>query len=370
MSEPANAVAAHSTRLPTVSVVICCYNQAQFIDVSIRSVAAQTYVAFNCVVVDDCSTDDSVVRIGRTLDELNDKRFHFVKRSQRGGQMAAMLTGVDFSTTPFIAFVDGDDLWQEKFLECHVQAHLNPGGAAAISCSDMLLIDESGAILAGSHPPFRRNNPRHRGNPKHIARIVGKGEETLVYVAPGYVRWIWSATTAMVFRRSLIDLMRPENSNEIRICADDYWAHAAHALGGTVRLERALACYRIHGSNSWAKNIFIGESAELGRVDEQTQRRIRLALVKQFCAKAELLEAHVPRQELAIILIKLLGAWEARKLCVRNKDAYQLLWQFLPGPSEPRRGKIFSLAKLGRMLDGFRWQRQTDAIQPPQRRLW
>ena len=368
MSEPAKAIAAHSTKLPTVSVVICCYNQAKFIEAAIHSVAAQTYKAFNCVVVDDCSADDSVVQITRILEELNDQRFHFVKRSQRGGQMATMLTGADLRTTPLIAFVDGDDLWQENFLECHVQAHLNPGGVAAISCSDMLLIDETGAILAGGHPPFRRNNPRHRGTP--IAKIIGEGEETLVYVAPGYVGWIWSATTAMVFRRSLIDLMRPANSDDIPICADDYWAHAAQALGGTVRLERALACYRIHGSNSWAKNIFIGESTALGSVDAQTQRRIRLALVTQFCAKADLIEGHVPRQQLALILIQLLGAWEARKLCVRNKDAYQLLWQFLPGPPKPRRRNLFSLAHLRRMFESFRWRRrQTDAIQSSRRSL-
>ena len=58
------------TSLPKISVVVTCYNTRDYIAAAIRSVARQTLRDFECVIVDDASTDDSVAVIQRTLDEL------------------------------------------------------------------------------------------------------------------------------------------------------------------------------------------------------------------------------------------------------------------------------------------------------------
>ena len=57
-------------RSPRVSVVIGNYNQGRFAGDAIRSVAAQTYDKFECVVVDDLSTDNSRELIEAVLAEL------------------------------------------------------------------------------------------------------------------------------------------------------------------------------------------------------------------------------------------------------------------------------------------------------------
>ncbi|MHB9361422.1 MULTISPECIES: glycosyltransferase family 2 protein [unclassified Mesorhizobium] len=111
--------------LPTVSVCVGCFNQEAFIDTAIRSVAAQTYTAFECVVVDDFSTDGSRRRIEECLSQLGDSRFRFLPRLQNGGQLTVMMTGLDATAGPLISFLDGDDAWHPDFIECHVRAHLS-----------------------------------------------------------------------------------------------------------------------------------------------------------------------------------------------------------------------------------------------------
>jgi cellulose synthase/poly-beta-1,6-N-acetylglucosamine synthase-like glycosyltransferase len=46
--------------LPRVSVIVSCYNYAKYIAAALDSVAGQSYRDFECVVVDDASTDNSV----------------------------------------------------------------------------------------------------------------------------------------------------------------------------------------------------------------------------------------------------------------------------------------------------------------------
>ena len=81
----------------------------------------------------------------------------------------------------------------------------------------------------------------------------------------------------MVFRRDAINAMRPADPGKIRTCADSYLAPAAHMLGGTVRLERVLGNYRLHGTNSWANHRFMGQGNELGKANSETVDAIRLA---------------------------------------------------------------------------------------------
>jgi glycosyltransferase involved in cell wall biosynthesis len=314
-----------SLRLPKVSVCIGCFNQAQFIETAIRSVTAQAYSEFECVVVDDLSTDSSRERIEACLAEIGDERFRFLPRQQNGGQMATLMTGLDATDGPLIAFLDGDDAWHPNFLECHVGAHLNGAGIAAISSSDQLLIDATGAVLAGGHPTFRRNDPRLKGASDQILRIVGEGEATLIFVDRGVTSWLWSTTSGMMFRRDAIVAMRPPDPGRIRICADTYLALAAHMLGGTVRLERVLGSYRLHANNGWAKQRVLGEGSLLGNVSPEIAKGVRAAVAERWCAIAPDMEPVLSRRLMRKALVDFVGWAGAIDLLETNAAAGFLL---------------------------------------------
>jgi len=100
-----------------VSVVIPAYNVRRFIGAAITSVLNQTYKDVEIVVVDDRSTDDTLLE----LEKFGD-RVKIVRHETNQGAAAARNTGVGACRGEIVAFLDGDDLWApgklEAFAEC------------------------------------------------------------------------------------------------------------------------------------------------------------------------------------------------------------------------------------------------------------
>lgn len=95
-----------------ISVVIPLYNKQSCIRTTIESVLSQTYSDFELIVVDDGSTDDSASVVAK----LSDPRIHLV-RKENSGVSSARNAGIRQATSEYIAFLDGDDLWEPEFLE-------------------------------------------------------------------------------------------------------------------------------------------------------------------------------------------------------------------------------------------------------------
>ncbi len=100
--------------LPFFSVVIPTYNRASTIYPALLSVQNQTFKDFECIVVDDGSTDHS--ELLRVVSELNDPRFKVIWR-ENGGGGAARNTGIDAAVGHWIAFLDSDDQFSTEKLE-------------------------------------------------------------------------------------------------------------------------------------------------------------------------------------------------------------------------------------------------------------
>jgi len=109
---------------PEVSVIIPTYNRRPMLLEAIDSVLAQTVTAFELIVIDDGSTDDTpehLSRLGRTIR---------VERIEHRGPAAARNRGVAIARAPLIAFLDSDDLWSPTKLERQLAfMHANPNCA-------------------------------------------------------------------------------------------------------------------------------------------------------------------------------------------------------------------------------------------------
>src|SRR5271155_4617834 len=102
--------------LPRVSVIVTCYNYARYVGHALDSVASQTFKNFDCVVVDDASTDDSGTVIKRWIDERKDARFRSIRNTANSGQTTSFAVGLAATNSEFVAFLDADDFWFPEFL--------------------------------------------------------------------------------------------------------------------------------------------------------------------------------------------------------------------------------------------------------------
>lgn len=94
---------------PQVTVVVPNYNDSAYIHDTLRSVQQQTFTDFECIIVDDASTDDSVSIVEAFA--RDDDRFVLVRHQANGGLSASRNTGLRLAAAPMVAFLDSDDLF-------------------------------------------------------------------------------------------------------------------------------------------------------------------------------------------------------------------------------------------------------------------
>ena len=99
-----------------VSIIIPVYNAAPYILSSLDSVLGQTYKDWECILVDDRSTDDSREIIQAYIEEHPDVRIRLEVMPENSGASAARNRGLELAQGRYIAFLDADDLWYPKKL--------------------------------------------------------------------------------------------------------------------------------------------------------------------------------------------------------------------------------------------------------------
>lgn len=104
---------------PTVTVVVPTYNRADILGETLDSIAAQTFTDWECIVVDDGSTDRTSEVVARYC--ARDERFRCV-RQENSSAARARNRGLSMARGDFVCFLDSDDLFAADRLEWQVRA--------------------------------------------------------------------------------------------------------------------------------------------------------------------------------------------------------------------------------------------------------
>ena len=149
-----------------VSIIIPVYNVAPYIKRCLDSVVAQTFQDIECILVDDCGTDNSKEIVQQYIDNYQGQiQFKFIHHEKNLGLSGARNTGIKVATGEWLYFLDSDDsiipdciailfALQEKYPDVDfVQGNL---------------LDEKGKI---SHYGFK-NIPDYCNNPATIENIM------------------------------------------------------------------------------------------------------------------------------------------------------------------------------------------------------
>ena len=95
-----------------VSVILPTYNRADFISAALDSLFAQTHQRWECIIIDDGSTDNTI----EILESCKDPRIVYVFQENQGVS-SARNTGIDICNGNVIALLDSDDEWLPRKLE-------------------------------------------------------------------------------------------------------------------------------------------------------------------------------------------------------------------------------------------------------------
>jgi teichuronic acid biosynthesis glycosyltransferase TuaG len=126
--------------MPLVSVVMAAMNAERFIAEALASVQGQSFGDWECLVVDDASSDaTAAVAEGFAV---RDPRIRLLRHASNRGTAAARNTALEAAVGRYVAFLDADDLWLPAKLERQVA--FMQASDAALGYTAYRRIDESG----------------------------------------------------------------------------------------------------------------------------------------------------------------------------------------------------------------------------------
>lgn len=176
--------------MPRISIIIPNHNYGQYIADAILSVKSQTLRDWECFIIDDASTDDSVAVIKKSI--RGDKRFKLIQFKSPVGASRARNAGMDAATGEYIAFLDSDDCYTEYALEMLLNLAISMN--AQIAGAQTLVVPQNFKYMPQRNKDWSVGRSWIEQNP---ARFL---------MAPKQYNWCW--VWRRIYRRDLIDAVR------------------------------------------------------------------------------------------------------------------------------------------------------------------
>lgn len=207
-----------STKL--VSVVVPAFNAGQTIVETLDSVFAQTYENLEVIVVNDGSTDNTMVVLEGYSNPIN------IVSTENKGVSHARSFGFKHSKGDYIQYLDADDLLMPEKIEIQLRA----------------LVDQYADVAYGDWQKFKAEN-----NQVTIAEAIEREIEGDLEIA--LFTYFWCPPAAILYSRQLCERLK-WNENLPVIQDARYFLDAAIAKGKFVYTKGIMAQYRTAQSNS------------------------------------------------------------------------------------------------------------------------
>lgn len=172
------------------SIVVTAYNVEKYIAECVESLKRQTLSDFECIVIDDASTDETARVIAESIDR--DSRFKAITLSQNSGPSVGRNIGMEHATGEFILFLDGDDFYSDDALE-RLDRELTANSL------DMLY------FAAQSFYASRKLRRTHYENQEIRASVLGVHSGVEMYVRMEETRAFRPSSCLYTVRRDLIE---------------------------------------------------------------------------------------------------------------------------------------------------------------------
>lgn len=189
-----------------VSIIIPVYNVSRYIKRCLKSVADQTFANIECVLVDDCGTDDSMDIVNQYVSESTDtKQYITIHHDTNQGQGIARNTGIHAATGDYVYFLDSDDAITPDCIETLARLAEKYPDAAFIQ----------GSTVEGS-----KEQPTYH-DPCNVAEYVNDKDALDEVILTKNIKTVWNR---LIKRSFIIEnmLFFPDG---IANCEDLYWVY-------------------------------------------------------------------------------------------------------------------------------------------------
>ena len=134
---------------PKISVIMAVYNGQDYLNKAIDSILNQTFTDFEFIIVDDCSSDNTIL----IINSYDDKRIKLFRNKVNRGQTPSLNIAVNKSKGFYLARIDADDIYMPNKLE--VQFEFMQRNSDVSVCGTMSnCIDENGNIYSNRSFPI------------------------------------------------------------------------------------------------------------------------------------------------------------------------------------------------------------------------
>lgn len=240
----------NSPTSPRVSVVVPTHNRPALLREALDSLRAQTFGAWEAIVVDDASTPAATI-------EIEDPRLRIVRHATAQGGAAAKNTGIADARGDLLAFLDDDDCYDPRYLERAVEIFDQHPEL------DVLFM---GVTWFGSNGAWGQRN-YDDAMTKFMAAAGGESNETLTIfgdaLIPALLKSVPMALQRPVVRRTALERIGTYRADCLLWDCD--WAIEAALHGQTALLNEGLYRQRADGQ---------GYSSKRDRTVEQLQSGI------------------------------------------------------------------------------------------------
>ncbi len=227
--------------IPKVSVCIPTFNGANYLCQAVESVLAQNYQDFEIVIVDNCSTDQTVIVV-EDLQKKNNRRIRFYKNDRNLGLVGNFNKCLEYAQGSHIKFLCVDDVLLPGCLEQMVAA-LDAHQSVTLACSSRLIVNETGEELGLKQYPSQ--DIIIRGSKAITRCLFGKN-----YIGE---------PTAVMFRKS--DLTSRFREDLPQLVDMEMWFRLLEQ-GDLLKIKDPLCAIRLHSEQMTHANSKSGKSIE------------------------------------------------------------------------------------------------------------
>ena len=252
---------------PLVSVIVPNYNHARYLEQRLDSVFDQAYPNFEVIILDDCSTDNSLEVINRYKDNPHLAQI-VPNKTNYGSVFKQWEKGFGLTKGEYIWIAESDDYCELNFMEL-LMKELIAHPKAVVAFSNYVKCDEKNNILSQSKEWSNRCYNGKRFVRKRMARFCE----------------IHNASGA-IFKKSVLESVSEEYQTYQSTGDYQFWSEVA-ACGDVIHVHKNLTYWRQSLQSVTGTKLSKGITAkEDRRVYEYIQKKHWLSCVERYMAYA------------------------------------------------------------------------------------